>query len=80
MTGAAFTSTYEVLGMACRNCAATVTEEVELIDGVASVTIDVATGSMTVTSTEDLAPVAVRAAAEEAGYELAPAVAATEST
>lgn len=33
MTDAALTSTYEVIGMAFHSCAATVTEEVEPIDG-----------------------------------------------
>lgn len=65
------TSTYEVIGMACHSCAATVTEEVELLDGVTSVTVDIASGSLTVTSHGNLAPATVRAAVEEAGYELA---------
>ncbi|MDT0441355.1 heavy-metal-associated domain-containing protein [Streptomyces johnsoniae] len=70
MSEATYISTYEVIGMACRSCAATVTEEVELVDGVTSVTVDVASGSMTVTSERESDPIAVRAAVEEAGYEL----------
>ncbi|EFL22179.1 conserved domain protein [Streptomyces himastatinicus ATCC 53653] len=65
------TSTYKVIGMACHNCAATVTEEVELLDGVTAVTVDIASGSLTVTSHGNLSPAAVRTAVEEAGYELA---------
>ncbi|OEV04189.1 heavy-metal-associated domain-containing protein [Streptomyces oceani] len=71
MSETAGTSTYQVVGMACRSCASTVTEEVELVDGVTSAAVDVASGSLTVNSDRDLPPTAVRAAVEAAGYDLA---------
>ncbi|AQZ66841.1 Copper chaperone [[Actinomadura] parvosata subsp. kistnae] len=65
------TSTYTVTGMACGHCAGFVTEEIERIPGVSTVTVDVATGMVKVTSDTPLDPGDVRAAVEEAGYELA---------
>ncbi|TDC19659.1 copper chaperone [Streptomyces sp. 8K308] len=70
MTGTTAT-TFGVVGMACRSCAALVTGEVERVDGVTSVAVDVEAGSMTVTSRHPVDPAAVRAAVEEAGYRLA---------
>lgn len=66
------TATYEVVGMACAGCAATVAEETERVPGVISATVDVAGDSMTVTSRGEPDLEAVRAAVEEAGYGLAP--------
>ena len=65
------TSTYVVTGMTCGHCVASVTEEVSEVDGVQDVSVDLATGALTVTSAEPLADDAVRAAVEEAGYSLA---------
>lgn len=64
-------STFTVTGMTCGHCAAAVTEEVEKVDGVTGVAVDVASGQVTVTSTAPVDPVAVRAAVEEAGYQVA---------
>ena len=64
------TSTYTVSGMTCGHCVASVTEEVSEIAGVQNVDVDLATGAVTVTSTEPLEDDAVRAAVEEAGYAL----------
>ncbi|MEX5296648.1 heavy-metal-associated domain-containing protein [Kocuria sp. CPCC 205268] len=64
---------YRVEGMTCGHCATSVTEELTALDGVTDVHIDlVAGGASTVTITADrpLAPEAVRAAVEEAGYTL----------
>lgn len=63
-------STYTVTGMACGHCAASVTEELERIAGVTAVTVDVDSGTVVVTSDRDLETTGVRAAIEEAGYEL----------
>ena len=57
--------------MTCGHCVASVTEEVTELDGVEAVDVDLATGAVTVTSTEPLEDDAVRAAVEEAGYQLA---------
>ncbi|MFF3129277.1 heavy-metal-associated domain-containing protein [Streptomyces sp. NPDC057908] len=64
-------SSYTVTGMACGHCAAFVTEEIEDIAGVTAVTVDVETGRVSVTSDKELDTADVRAAVEEAGYELA---------
>lgn len=60
-----------VSGMTCEHCVASVTEEVGEIAGVTDVEVDLATGSLTVTSAEPLDAAAVRAAVEVAGYRLA---------
>ncbi|MFE6609881.1 heavy-metal-associated domain-containing protein [Amycolatopsis sp. NPDC057786] len=65
-------STYTVSGMACGHCAGFVTEEIETIAGVTGVAVDVENGTVTVTSDEVLDVAVVRAAVEEAGYELVP--------
>jgi copper chaperone len=65
------TTTYTVTGMTCGHCVSAVTDEVKQIPGVADVAIDLASGAVTVTSESDLDTDAVRAAVEEAGYELA---------
>lgn len=65
------TTTYTVTGMTCGHCVASVTEEVQEIPGVQDVAVDLATGAVTITSAEVLDEAAVRAAVEEAGYQVA---------
>ena len=65
------TSTYTVTGMTCGHCVSSVTEEVSALAGVSDVEVDLASGRVTVMSTEPLDDSAVRAAVEEAGYHLA---------
>ncbi|MBB5788291.1 heavy-metal-associated domain-containing protein [Jiangella mangrovi] len=65
------TSTYSVVGMTCGHCAASVREEIGGIDGVSRVDVDIATGNVDVTSAAPLSAEAVKAAVEEAGYQLA---------
>ncbi|AIJ23336.1 heavy-metal-associated domain-containing protein [Amycolatopsis methanolica] len=62
--------TYTVTGMTCEHCVRSVTEEVREIDGVTGVAVDLPTGRVTVTSEKELTTDAVRAAVEEAGYQL----------
>ena len=62
-------TTYHVTGMTCQHCVASVTEEVGAIDGVTDVKVDLPSGAVTVIGSAQEA--AVRAAVEEAGYELA---------
>lgn len=62
------TQTYTVTGMTCDHCVASVTEEISELDFVDAVEVDLATGSVAVTSSQPLDPAAVRAAVEEAGY------------
>jgi copper chaperone len=64
-------STYTVTGMTCGHCVASVTEEISEIDGVTDVAVDLPTGAVTVTSSKPLDGADVRAAVEEAGYQLA---------
>jgi copper chaperone len=65
------TQTYTVTGMTCGHCVASVTEEVEEIPGVEKVDVVLETGSLTVTSAEPVDDAAVKAAVEDAGYQLA---------
>ncbi|GAA0530851.1 heavy metal transport/detoxification protein [Saccharopolyspora subtropica] len=64
-------TTYHVTGMTCGHCVQSVTEEVGALDGVTGVKVDLPTGAVTVTSAKELAIDDVRAAVEEAGYQLA---------
>ena len=65
------TSTYTVVGMTCGHCVNSVTEEVTQVPGVTAVEVDLATGGLTVNSDTDVDDAAVRAAVEEAGYQVA---------
>jgi copper chaperone CopZ len=67
------TATYTVSGMSCEHCVQAVTGELSVLSGVADVRVDLDTGAVTVTSAAPLALDAVRAAVDEAGYELADA-------
>ncbi len=64
------TASYTVAGMTCGHCVNAVTEEVSAVPGVTAVDVDLASGGLTVTSTETVDDGAVRAAVEEAGYEV----------
>lgn len=64
------TTTYDVTGMTCQHCVHAVTTEVNTIEGVRDVSVDVAAGTVTVSSAGPLSVDAVRAAIDEAGYEL----------
>lgn len=64
------TAVYRVTGMTCGHCEGAVTEEISALDGVRSVEAVAATGLVTVASAAPLEEAAVRAAVEEAGYEL----------
>jgi copper chaperone len=65
------TTTYAVVGMTCGHCVNAVTEEVSRLPGVTGVDVDLASGGVTVTSEAPVDESAVRAAVEEAGYEVA---------
>ena len=65
------TATYTVTGMTCGHCASAVTEEVTQVPGVTAVDVDLASGRLTVTSDVPVDEAAVRAAVDEAGYEVA---------
>ena len=65
------TATYTVVGMTCGHCVNSVTEEVSQVHGVTDVNVDLASGGLTVTSEAGVDDSAVRAAVEEAGYQVA---------
>ena len=65
------TKQYTVTGMTCGHCVASVTEEVQEVAGVEEVDVVLETGSLTVTSSQPVDDGAIRAAVEEAGYQLA---------
>ncbi|GAA4839790.1 heavy-metal-associated domain-containing protein [Saccharopolyspora rosea] len=62
---------YTVTGMTCEHCARSVTEEISAISGVSDVSVELSTGDVTVTSSAPIDESDIRAAVEEAGYELA---------
>ncbi|MGX1757477.1 heavy-metal-associated domain-containing protein [Streptomyces lydicus] len=64
------TTTYRVTGMTCGHCEGAVSSEIGELAGVSSVQAVAATGLVTVTSKAPLDEDAVRAAVDEAGYEL----------
>jgi copper chaperone len=64
------THTFTVVGMTCGHCVNAVTEEVTQVDNVREVDVDLETGRLTVVSAGDLDAAAVRAAVDEAGYEV----------
>ncbi|MEV7387937.1 MULTISPECIES: heavy-metal-associated domain-containing protein [unclassified Streptomyces] len=68
--GTGVTTVYKVSGMTCGHCETSVSQEIGALDGVTAVTAVAETGQVTVTSAAPLDQEAVRAAVDEAGYEL----------
>lgn len=67
------TQTFSVTGMTCGHCVAAVTEEITALAGVEEVHVDLVPGetsNVTVRSAGGLDVADVRAAVDEAGYEL----------
>jgi copper ion binding protein len=65
------TQTFRVKGMTCDHCVTAVQSEVRQIGGVELVHVDLAAGSVEVTSVAPVDRALVAAAIDEAGYELA---------
>ena len=63
------TATYRVPGMTCEHCKAAVSEELGAVPGVESVAVDLDTKLVRVSGTS-LQDAALRAAIDEAGYEV----------
>jgi copper chaperone len=63
-------ATYTVNGMTCDHCVRAVETEVGKIPGVSSVSVDLGAGRLTLLSEEAIDAGTVRAAVEEAGYEV----------
>jgi copper chaperone CopZ len=64
------TTTYLVKGMTCGHCVEAVRGELGTLPGVREVRVELAEGRVSVDSDGPLDPAAVRAAIDEAGYEL----------
>ncbi|MFD7017442.1 heavy-metal-associated domain-containing protein [Streptomyces sp. NPDC059161] len=64
------TTVYKVSGMSCGHCEGAVSGEISEIEGVTSVKAVASTGEVTVISAAPLDEEAVRAAIDEAGFEL----------
>ncbi|HEY8980454.1 MAG TPA: heavy-metal-associated domain-containing protein [Streptomyces sp.] len=64
------TAVYKVSGMSCGHCEGSVSGEISQIEGVSSVKAVASSGEVTVVSAAPLAEEAVRAAVDEAGFEL----------
>ncbi|MEU0559654.1 heavy-metal-associated domain-containing protein [Dactylosporangium sp. NPDC049742] len=64
------TTTYAVKGMTCGHCVQAVSTEVGKVPGVTDVRVDLEAGAVTVTSDGPADEQAVRAAVDEAGYEV----------
>ncbi|MBL1105158.1 heavy-metal-associated domain-containing protein [Streptomyces sp. 5-8] len=70
-TPGSVTTVYKVTGMSCGHCEGSVSGEISQIPGVGSVKAVASTGEVTVVSEAPLDDEAVRAAVDEAGFELA---------
>jgi copper chaperone CopZ len=64
------TAVYKVSGMSCGHCEGSVSGEISELPGVSSVQAVAASGEVTVVSAAPLDEAAVRAAVDEAGFEL----------
>ncbi|MET8075682.1 heavy-metal-associated domain-containing protein [Streptomyces sp. NPDC005303] len=69
-TPGSVTAVYKVSGMSCGHCEGSVSGEISEIAGVSSVKAVASSGEVTVVSAEPLDEEAVRAAVDEAGFEL----------
>ena len=69
-TAGSVTAVYKVSGMSCGHCEGAVSGEISGIDGVSSVKAVASSGEVTVVSSAPLDEEAVRAAVDEAGFEL----------
>jgi copper chaperone CopZ len=65
-------TTFTVSGMTCEHCRRAVTEEISAVEGVDSVAVDLATGTVTVAASHPVDRADITAAVDEAGYSLVP--------
>jgi copper chaperone CopZ len=70
LSGSPVVTVYSVYGMSCGHCVSAVTRELGMVEGVTGVHVDLGAKQVTVGSTRRLADDEVRAAVDEAGYEL----------
>jgi copper chaperone CopZ len=64
------TITFRVEGMTCDHCRHAVTAEICAVPGVDGVTVDLPTGTVTVSAAQPIDPTDISAAVDEAGYTL----------
>ncbi|MER5943429.1 MULTISPECIES: heavy-metal-associated domain-containing protein [unclassified Streptomyces] len=69
-TSGSVTAVYKVSGMSCGHCEGAVSGEISELPGVSSVKAVASTGEVTVVSAAALDEETVRAAVDEAGFEL----------
>lgn len=69
-TPGSVTAVYQVSGMSCGHCEGAVSGEISQLPGVTSVKAVASSGEVTVVSASPLDEEAVRAAVDEAGFEL----------
>jgi copper chaperone CopZ len=65
-------TTFAVAGMTCAHCQRAVAEEISSVAGVETVSVDLATGTVTVTASGPVDRADITAAVDEAGYVLVP--------
>jgi copper chaperone CopZ len=65
-------TTFTVTGMTCAHCQRAVSEEISGVDGVESVTVDLTSGTVTVTASRPVDRADIASAVDEAGYALVP--------
>lgn len=61
---------YRVAGMTCDHCVNAVRSEIERVQGVSDIRVELASGLVTVVADRPLDDAAIRAAVDEAGYEV----------
>jgi copper chaperone CopZ len=64
------TTAFQVTGMTCAHCQHAVTSEIAAVDGVDTVRVDLASGTVTVTAGRPVDRADIAAAVDEAGYTL----------
>ncbi|MGC4914306.1 heavy-metal-associated domain-containing protein [Streptomyces albogriseolus] len=64
------TTVYNVSGMTCGHCKATLTKEIGALDGVLAVDVDLESGQVAVTSSGEPDDALLAKVVDEAGYEL----------
>jgi copper chaperone len=63
------TTKFVVPGVSCQHCVSAVNKELKTVDGVQQVHVDLTTKVVTVEHADQVAPAALVAAIQEAGYE-----------
>ncbi|GAA2284780.1 MULTISPECIES: heavy-metal-associated domain-containing protein [Streptomyces] len=61
---------YDVSGMTCGHCKATLTKEIGALDGVLAVDVDLEAGQVTVTTADEPDDALLAKVVDDAGYEL----------